>query len=87
MDGPLPLNQAWQMIRGQLEMQMSKPNFDAFVRPLVALEKSDHTIKIGACNSYGRDWAESRLDTTVSRYLSSIYGEEVKVEFVLVEPK
>lgn len=76
-------DQAWQATLGQLQMEMSKPAFDTWVRSseLVSYQKDSFTV--GVQNAYARDWLESRLSTTVNRLLTGIMGRPQSVSFVV----
>lgn len=76
-------DQAWQATLGQLQMEMSKPAFDTWVRSseLVSYQKDSFTV--GVQNAYARDWLESRLSTTINRLLTGIMGRPQTVSFVV----
>lgn len=74
------------MIDSQLRMEMPLQNYETWVRSLKPLGFRDEaTYCIGAVNSYGRDWVESRLSTTIKRLLQPFYGEQIAVQFQLIQ--
>ena len=86
MDAELPLHaaqEAWQSALGQLQLEMSKASFDTWVRDTRVISLQNGEFLIGASNAYARDWLESRLTSTVSRLLTGILNEPVKVQFVV----
>ncbi|OJX38918.1 MAG: hypothetical protein BGO78_11925 [Chloroflexi bacterium 44-23] len=79
-------SQAWQVILGQLRADMSRADFETWVRPLVPLgfgQDSDSTFRLAAYNEYTRDWVTSRLQSTISRKLQGLYHHDVKVEVIV----
>jgi hypothetical protein len=78
--------QAWQSVIGQLQMEMPRASFDSWVRDTKAIRYGRNTLTVGVCNSYARDWLESRLASTVNRLLVGITNEVVVVDFVTAEP-
>ena len=76
-------NQAWQAVRGQLQMEMPKATFDTWVRDADFVAFEDGHFVIGVQNAYARDWLESRLTSTVSRLLSGVMNRTVEIRFVV----
>jgi len=78
--------QAWQAALGELQLQLTKPTFDTWVKNTYVISWEDCTFLVGVHNGYAKDWLENRLLTTIKRTLSSIVGRTVEVRFV-VRPK
>ncbi len=77
------VEQAWQSVLGQLQMEMPRASFDTWVRDTKPLSYQDGTLTIGVRNAYARDWLESRLASTVSRLLVGIMNASVAVNFIV----
>src|SRR5512138_1289222 len=77
------VEQAWQSVLGQLQMEMPRASFDTWVRDTRPVSYQDGTLVIGVRNAYARDWLESRLASTVSRLLVGIVNASVAVNFVV----
>ncbi len=77
------VEQAWQSVLGQRQMEMPRASFDTWVRDTKALSYQDGTLTIGVRNAYARDWLESRLASTVSRLLVGIMNASVAVNFIV----
>src|SRR5512138_3244769 len=77
------VEQAWQSVLGQLQMEMPRASFDTWVRDTRPVSYQDGTLTIGVRNAYARDWLESRLASTVSRLLVGIMNASVAVNFVV----
>ncbi len=75
--------QAWQSALGQLQMEMPKASFDAWVRDTRLVTYDDGLFTIEVRNAYARDWLESRLSSTVTRLLMGIANRTVDVAFVI----
>ena len=73
----------WQSILGQLQMEMPRASFDAWVRNTKPVSYQDGTLTIGVHNAYARDWLESRLASTVSRLLVGIMNDRVAINFIV----
>ena len=77
------VEQAWQSVLGQLQMEMPRASFDTWVRDTKPLSYQDGTLTIGVRNAYARDWLESRLSSTVSRLLVGIMNASAAVNFIV----
>ena len=78
--------QAWQAALGELQLQLTKPTFETWVKNTHVISWEDRTFLVGVHNGYAKDWLENRLLTTIKRTLSGILGQTVEVRFV-VRPK
>jgi hypothetical protein len=81
----MDIQQAWQTVLDQLQMEMPRASFDSWVRDTRAISYDDGLLTIGVRNAYARDWLESRLASTVSRLLIGIMNRTVDVEFVVAQ--
>jgi chromosomal replication initiator protein len=77
------VEQAWQSVLGQLQMEMPRASFDTWVRDTKPVSYQDGTLTVGVRNAYARDWLENRLSGTVSRLLLGIMDSSVEVNFVV----
>ena len=75
--------QAWQATLGQLQMEMSKPTFDTWVRSAELVSHQQDIFTVGVPNAYARDWLESRLSSTVNRLLTGVMGRAQNVRFIV----
>lgn len=78
--------QAWQMILGQLKVEMLKADFETWVKSLIPLgyENSEQSIfRLGAANAYARDWVDARLKSTICTMLKGLYKKDVDLEIVV----
>jgi chromosomal replication initiator protein len=75
--------QAWQSVRGQLQMEMPRASFDTWVRDTHPVSYGNGTLTVAVRNAYARDWLESRLASTVNRLLIGILDSNVSVNFIV----
>ena len=75
--------EAWQAAVANLESNVSRVAFSTWVKPAQLVGFEDDTFVIGCINPYGRDWVESRLTTTIQRFLTGVMNRQVKVQFVV----
>jgi hypothetical protein len=81
---PLDPRAAWDEVRGQLQLEMSRVEFQTWVAPLEWLDYRDGVMTVGAKNAYGREWVESRLKSRITRLLGGLLGEDVSIRLVML---
>jgi chromosomal replication initiator protein len=79
------VEQAWQSVLGQLQMEMPRASFDTWVRDTRPVKYEKGLLTISVRNAYARDWLESRLTSTVSRLLIGIMDSNVSVNFIVAQ--
>jgi chromosomal replication initiator protein len=76
-------DQIWQAALGNLQLQMTKPTFDTWLKNTRAISYEDGTLIIGVHNAYAKDWLENRLLSIIKRTLAGIVGRTVEAKFIL----
>lgn len=69
--------EAWQMVLGTLQAEMSRALYETWVQPLKPVAYQNHVFTVGAFNAYGKAWVEERLGSRIGRVLEGLYGEPV----------
>jgi len=77
------VEQAWQSVLGQLQLEMPRASFDTWVRDTRPVKYEKGLLTVSVRNAYARDWLESRLASTVSRLLIGIMDSNVAVNFIV----
>jgi hypothetical protein len=78
--------EAWQVVLGQLQGQVERATYRTWLEPLQPVGFKNGTYTLAAASSYARDLAESRFGTTISRQLSGVYGNPIKLDLVVTTP-
>jgi hypothetical protein len=81
--GQPDFREAWQMVIGELQTEMSRAQYETWVQPLKPLSFSDNVYTVGAFNTYGRAWVEERLGARITRLLEGLYGHDVTFKVVV----
>jgi len=74
---------AWEAALGQLQMEMPKSAYETWVRNAELVSYEMDTFTIGVRNAFTRDWLDSRLKTTVCRFLSGLMNRPQAVQFIV----
>ena len=76
---------AWQAVLGQLQIEMPRSSFDAWVKDAEFVAFEEGVFIVGVNNAYARDWLDSRLKSTVTRILRGLLSRTAEVRFVVWE--
>ena len=76
-------SEVWQATLGELQLQLAKSTFDAWLKGTTVVAYEDGVFTIGARTSYSRDWLENRLKGPIKRTLCRIAGRQVDVNFIV----
>ena len=71
----------WQGVLGRLQLQVTKPNFDAWLRTTRGLEFAGQKFVVSTPNAFVAEMLQSRLYNMVARELETVLEREVEVEF------
>src|SRR5512146_1882899 len=74
--------QTWEMVIGQLRLQVDQKTFNAYIRDCRLVELGAESVTIAAADASARDWLASRLTRTIERQIAPLVGHEVRVDFV-----
>jgi chromosomal replication initiator protein len=83
---PVTAQDVWQRILGELQLQMTRATFDAWLKNTRAVEMDAGMLVIAVPNSATHDWLTSRLGTAMRDTVATIAGPDVLWRFV-VDPQ
>jgi len=76
-------DQIWRAALGELQLQMTRPTFDTWLKNTRAISYEDGTLIVGVHSAYAKDWLENRLLSIIKRTLVGIVGRTVEARFIL----
>ncbi|HEX2987212.1 MAG TPA: chromosomal replication initiator protein DnaA [Chloroflexota bacterium] len=79
--------QLWDAALGELQLQMTKANFDTWLKDTFLVAQEDSHIVIGVGSPFAVETLEQRLSPMIRKVLSGIVGHEVGIEFVVQQKK
>lgn len=74
----------WESALGQLELQVSRPNFDTWLRHTVGLHLDSDSFVIGTPSDFAVEWLRSRMSSLIGRTLSQLLGKPITVSFEVI---
>jgi len=79
----MDLNQFWEKALGDIELQLSKPNFITWFKNSRVIDKQDGLVVIGLPNNFAKEWVEKKYDKVILGSLRSLDETIKKVEFII----
>ncbi len=76
----------WTATLGQLEMLVTRANFDTWLRDTIGLRHEDGQFVIGAQNDFATEWLATRLRPLITKTLARVLGHAIDVVFEVVRP-
>jgi len=78
------LNQLWQKALGEIELQISRPNFVTWLKNSLIIDKKDGVVIIGLPNNFAKTWVEDKYHKIILGTLRNIDEGVRRVEYALV---
>lgn len=73
--------QTWEAALGALELQVSKSNYQTWLKGTVGVSFENDVFVIGTPNAFIVEWLEKRLRHLIKKTLAGIIGHPVEIEF------
>jgi chromosomal replication initiator protein len=77
------LDQLWNAALGEIEIQVSRPNFVTWFKNSRFLHKKGNTACVGLPNNFAKEWIENKYAKVVLGSLRNLEQSIMKVEFVV----
>ena len=71
----------WEAALGELQVQVSKPNFDTWLKDTVGLDCRDGWFTVGVSRPFAAEWLEKRLYSLLKKTIVGITGHDLEVRF------
>ena len=76
-----PAPEIWEAALGQLQLEVSKPNFSTWLSKTVGMECRDNRFVVGVPNTFVAEYLEKNQRSLIEKALTGILKDDVKVEF------
>ena len=81
-EGRRNLKELWRAVLGELQLAMTKANYDTWFKETSVISEEDDVFCIGVPNAFAREWLENKYRTQVRTALQRLIGRTVDVRFV-----
>jgi len=79
---PLNLKQLWSAALGEIQLSLSKANYETWFKDTAIVSEEDDVFMIGVPNAFAREWLENKYRTQVRETLQRLLSRTVDVRFV-----
>ncbi len=79
----MEFDQLWQSALGEIELQVSRPNFATWFKNSKLIDKKEGTALIGLPNNFAKEWVENKYNKVILGTLRGMDDSTKKVEFVV----
>ena len=76
----------WTATLGQLQMLVTRANYDTWLRDTIGLRHEDDRFVIGAQNDFATEWLTTRLRPLITKTLAGVLGHGIDVAFEVAQP-
>src|SRR3990172_10681116 len=71
----------WDAALGQLQIHVTKPNYDTWLKDTQGLRYGDGEFVVGVPTEFVKEWLATRMRTVVSQTVGGIMGQSTEVAF------
>ena len=79
---PLNVKQLWHAALGELQLGLTKANYDTWFKDTAIVSEEDDVFCVGVPNAFAREWLENKYRQQVRDTLRHLVGRTVDVRFV-----
>jgi chromosomal replication initiator protein len=77
------LESLWEAALGEIELQISRPNFVTWFKNSQLIDKKDQSAYIALPNTFAKEWIENKYAKIVFAALRNLDGSITKIEFIV----
>lgn len=74
----------WEQALAELQLQVTRPNYDTWLKDTVGLRFENGSFIVGAPNDFATEWLSTKLRPLIAKTLSNIIGHPMEVTFQLL---
>jgi chromosomal replication initiator protein len=79
--------QLWLAAQGELQSQVSKANYETWVKNASAVSFDGDVFVVGAPNTFAKEWLEQRFLNQIRKALAGVSGRTVEVQVTVAAPQ
>jgi chromosomal replication initiator protein len=71
----------WETALGRLQLQVTRPNYDTWLKDTVGLRFEESRFVVGAPSDFATEWLNTRLRPLIGKVLTALTGQALDVGF------
>jgi len=80
-------SEIWETALGELQIQVSKPNYETWLKDTIGLSYHNNRFTVGVPNTFVGEWLNKHLRSLIARTLVGITNTDISVQFSVCVPK
>jgi chromosomal replication initiator protein len=81
----MELEEIWRKVLTMLESRLSRPSFEALVKPAQPITLQNNQLVVHTPNDFARDWLSNKYASDIATAVSEAVGADVRVTFITDE--
>ncbi len=77
----MELNELWKLVLGELELEISKPNFQTWLKNTIILDQKDDELIIGVESVFAKEWISNKYHKTILKIIRNFSPEIKSLEY------
>ncbi|MGB3308389.1 MAG: chromosomal replication initiator protein DnaA [Nodosilinea sp.] len=78
------LNRLWEEVLSQLQVELSRPTFETWIKPAQVQTLSDRALVISTPNPFARNWVQKHYAGTITQVVNNILGKAIELQVTVV---
>src|SRR3972149_7327792 len=71
----------WDTALGQLQLQVTRPNYDTWLKDTVGLGTDNGSFVIGTPSDFVSEWLRAKMGPVIAKTVGGILGREIHLRF------
>ena len=84
--GAQKAERVWQSVLGELQLHITRPSYETWLKDTVGLDHGDQEFVIGAPNAFVAEMLEQRMYSLISHAIERVAGQSLDLRFKVVAP-
>ncbi len=81
----MELQELWQLVLGELELQISKPNFQTWLKNSFLSDKKDETVCLSLESAFAKEWVSNKYHKIILKIIRN-FDPEIKDIIYQIQP-
>ncbi|MCH6555186.1 MAG: chromosomal replication initiator protein DnaA [Chloroflexi bacterium] len=77
-------HRVWDTALGQLQLQVTRPNYDTWLKDTVGLNTDNGSFVIGTPSDFVSEWLSTKMGPVIAKTVSGILGRSVELRYEVV---
>ncbi len=77
-------HRVWDTVLGQLQLQVTRPNYDTWLKDTVGLSTDNGSFIVGTPSDFVSEWLTVKMGPVIAKTVGHILGREVNLRFQVI---